>query len=87
MAKIATTITDKQSRETRFPDREPKPAFSGIRYTAGRSPSNTSSVPRYTLFNQDGEIVATLIDQSLAEKWVANHTWGAIRFAQDTRSV
>jgi hypothetical protein len=35
---------------------------------------------RYTLLNQEGQIVATLIDLSLAEKWVADRKRGAVRF-------
>ena len=39
-----------------------------------------SSKSRFSLLNQDGAIVATLIDRDLAEQWVSEHRKGAVKY-------
>jgi hypothetical protein len=93
MAKVTTTITDKQSGKTQFPNGEivPRPILNtapaaSVWSAAGPRPMDMPNKPKYTLLNQEGKIVATLIDQSLAEKWVADHKRGATRFVQGVQS-
>jgi hypothetical protein len=49
-------------------------------------PTNMTRKPKYTIMDQEGKIVATVIDQFLAQKWVTDHKRGAIRFVQDVQS-
>lgn len=68
MAKVTTTIIDKQSGNVQIPNGEIVPC---------------SVLSQYVLMNAAGKIVATLIDKTLAEKWVAEHKKGAIKFVKN----
>ena len=61
-------------------------AVTSVWSAAGSHPMNTHRKPKYTIMDQEGKIVATVIDQSLAQKWVTDHKRGAIRFVQDVQS-
>ena len=82
MAKVITTIMDKQSGKTQFPNGEiiPHPVLNKSSSAVG----NLSQKPKYVLLNADGKSVATLIDEVLAEKWVTYHKKGAVRFVKDS---
>jgi hypothetical protein len=89
MAKITTTVTDKQNGKKQFSNGEiiQRPALntfpaSGTRNAAKPISSDILSRKRFVLLDQDGKIVATLIDQNLAEQWVSNHKKGVTRFVE-----
>jgi hypothetical protein len=89
MSKVTTTITDKQSGKTQFPNGEiiprpvlNKPAMSGVWKASGPILPAAPPKKKFVLLDKDGKIVATLVDQALAEKWVADHKKGATRFIE-----
>jgi hypothetical protein len=93
MAKTTVSITDNQSGTTQFPNGEiiPRPVLNnsptpGIWSASGRNPPTAQSKKKFVLLDQDGKIVATLIDRVLAEKWVSDHKRGAARFIEDILS-
>ena len=71
MAKTTTTITNKQSEQTEIP----------VGYFSTLKPSR--SKVKYLLLNQEGKIVASLIDRAIAEKWIADHRFGAVKFIEN----
>jgi hypothetical protein len=94
MAKVTTTITDKQSGKTQFPNGiiipQPilnKPSAASVWSATGPRPADMPQKLKYTILDQEGKTVATLIDQSQAEKWVADHKRGATRFVQGVQSL
>jgi hypothetical protein len=89
MAKTTVSITDKQSGITQFPNGEiiPRPVLNnpptpGIGSASGHNLPIVQSKKKFVLLDQDGKIVATLIDRVLAEKWVSDHKKGAARFVE-----
>jgi hypothetical protein len=89
MAKVTTTITDKQSGKIQFPNGEiiPKPVLNtpstpGVWNASGPILLAKTPKKKYVLLDQNGKIVATLIDHALTEKWVADHKKGAIKFIE-----
>jgi hypothetical protein len=89
MAKVTTTITDKQSGKTQFPNGEiiPRPVLNtpskpGVWNASGPILLSAQSKKKFVLLDKDGKIVATLVDQTLADKWVTDHKKGAVRLIE-----
>jgi hypothetical protein len=89
MSRVTTTITDKQSGKTQFPNGEiiprpvlNKPAMSGVWKASGPILPAASPKKKFVLLDKEEKIVATLIDRVLAEKWVSDHKNGATRFIE-----
>ena len=54
---------------------QPTPILSSIQI-------QRSKKKKYLLFNQKNEIVAVIIDKSMAEKWTTEHKRGAVRMIE-----
>jgi hypothetical protein len=89
MAKAVSATTVKQSKTERIAeDIIPRPVLNtpdslGARNASKRNLSAMLVKKRYVLIDQDGKITATLLDQSLAEKWVSDRKKGAVRFISE----
>ena len=47
--------------------------------------TDRSSIKRYALLDQNNNVVATLINRSLADKWVKDRQRGAVKVIENNR--
>jgi hypothetical protein len=96
MAKVITTITDKQSGKVEVRNKEiiPRPVLNthatlGVWSASGQSLPVAQPKKKFVLLDKDEKTVATLIDRFQAEKWVAENKKGSVRFieAESTAAV